>query len=115
MLSCTLIVRFLFGLSADTTQVFKMEPGKWSHWEMHPEGDEVVQLLKGSVDIVMELPEDTTEGGGTTATTATNTIELRGGGAAVIPQGLWHTAHVHAPSEAIFITRGAGTQHRPAA
>ena len=33
--------------------------------------------------------------------------------AIVVPRGEWHTARVLEPTEAIFVTRGAGTEHRP--
>jgi hypothetical protein len=41
------------------------------------------------------------------------TVELRDRSAAVVPRGVWHTANVLAASEALHITRGAGTAHRP--
>ena len=73
----------------------------WTSWEMHPDGDEIVVLLSGAVDLVLDLP------GGP------RTVELRDRGAAVVPGGVWHTANVLGPSEALHITRGAGTTHRP--
>ena len=36
-----------------------------------------------------------------------------GRGAVVVPKGVWHTAKVLAPSRMLFVTMGAGTQHRP--
>jgi sulfate adenylyltransferase large subunit len=75
--------------------------GSWSTWEMHPEGDEVVMLLSGSVDLTLELPE------------GKRVVELRGRSTIIIPRGVWHTADVHEPSEALHITWGAGTQNRP--
>ncbi len=74
----------------------------WTSWEMHPEGDEVVLLLSGSLDVVLE------EAGGE------RVVELRGRSACIVPRGVWHTARVHEPSQALHITRGAGTKHRPA-
>ena len=73
----------------------------WTSWEVHPDGDEIVVLLSGAVDLVLDLP------GGH------RTVELRDRGAAVVPRGVWHTANVLAPSEALHITRGEGTTHRP--
>ncbi|MGH7894846.1 MAG: cupin domain-containing protein [Candidatus Binatia bacterium] len=81
---------------------YHFETGKWDHWEMHPAGDEIVCLLSGAIDLVLQ--EDDGE----------RTIELRGRAAFIIPRGAWHSGIAHAPSDAIFITRGAGTQHRPA-
>jgi mannose-6-phosphate isomerase-like protein (cupin superfamily) len=74
----------------------------WPNWEMHPEGDEFVYLLSGAVDL--QLDRD----GGVV------TIALDGSGAVLVPRGIWHTAKVHAPSRMLHVTRGAGTQHRPA-
>ena len=74
----------------------------WPNWEMHPEGDEFVYLLSGAVD--MQLDRDG----------VVQTIELQGSGAVVVPRGVWHTAKVRMPSRMLHVTRGAGTQHRPA-
>jgi len=73
----------------------------WATWEVHPDGDEIVMLLSGVVDLVLDEP------GGP------RTVELRDRSAAVVPRGVWHTANVFGPSEALHITRGAGTTHRP--
>jgi mannose-6-phosphate isomerase-like protein (cupin superfamily) len=73
----------------------------WSSWEVHPDGDEIVLLLSGAVDLVLDLPS------------GQRTVELRDRSAAVVPRGVWHTANVLAAGEALHITRGAGTAHRP--
>ena len=39
---------------------------------------------------------------------------IAGRGAVVVPRGVWHTAKVFRPSRMLFITMGAGTEHRPA-
>ena len=74
---------------------------EWVNWEMHPAGDEFVYLLSGAIDVVLQ--EGTDE----------RNIELRSRAACIIPRGVWHRAIVHTPSDLLFITRGAGTQHRP--
>lgn len=74
----------------------------WPTWEMHPEGDEFVYLLSGAVELQLE------QGDGIQA------IALRGSGAVVVPRGVWHTAKVREPSRMLHVTRGAGTQNRPA-
>jgi hypothetical protein len=66
----------------------------WTSWERHPAGDELVFQLSGAMDLVIEAPRG----------------ERRG---LVGPGGAWHTARVLAPSEALFVTRGEGTEHRP--
>jgi len=74
----------------------------WPAWEMHPAGEEVVCLLSGAVDLVLDG-----EGG-------RRTVSLRRPGSFVIvPRGTWHTADVHGASTMLFITPGDGTQHRP--
>mgnify|MGYP001058085260 CR=1 FL=1 len=74
----------------------------WPMWEMHPNGDEVVCLISGAVTFVMERE------------TGLQTVDLTESGAfVVVPRGTWHTARVRAPSRALFITPGEGTQHRP--
>ena len=73
----------------------------WTSWERHPAGDEIVVQLSGAMDFVVE------DGG------RERTVSLRGRAALVVPRGVWHTARVLAPSEAIFVTRGDGTEHRP--
>lgn len=74
----------------------------WPHWEMHPEGEELVVLLRGKVTLVVE--RDGRE--------LRQTLEAPGQ-AWLNRRGDWHRAIVHEPSEMLFITHGAGTQHRP--
>lgn len=75
----------------------------WDSWEVHPAGDELVCLLEGAADFVLEV--DGKE----------ELVRLRGCGAFVIvPAGVWHTARVEEPAAALFITAGEGTDHRPA-
>jgi hypothetical protein len=74
----------------------------WPHWEMHPAGDELVYLLAGEVSFQLQ------EGAGITR------VHLEGRAALVVPKGVWHTAKVLQPSRLLFITLGAGTQHRAA-
>jgi mannose-6-phosphate isomerase-like protein (cupin superfamily) len=73
----------------------------WPTWERHPAGEEVVVLLSGRIDLIQRA------GGGE------RRIPLRPGQAVVNPTGVWHTADVHEPGEALFITPGRGTEHEP--
>jgi mannose-6-phosphate isomerase-like protein (cupin superfamily) len=76
---------------------------KWPIWEMHPHGDEVVLLISGAVDVLLE------EAAGA------RIVSLRAPGDCVlVPQGAWHTATPLGLSTLLFITAGEGTQHRPA-
>jgi len=73
----------------------------WQSWEMHPAGDEIVCLLSGAVDLILDAPG------------AERVVALRGQSACIVPRGVWHRAVVHVPGDMLFITRGAGTEHRP--
>ncbi|MEM1102949.1 MAG: hypothetical protein AAGH48_02455 [Pseudomonadota bacterium] len=48
------------------------------------------------------------EGGG-----AATTRILEAGAFSIAPKGVWHTVDVLEKGRALFITAGAGTQHRP--
>jgi len=74
----------------------------WPNWEMHPHADEFVYLLSGSVEVHLEQADGLRK------------VALNGSGAIVVPRGIWHTAKVAAPSRVLHVTRGAGTQVRPA-
>lgn len=74
----------------------------WPVWECHPAGEEIVMLLSGSVVMVLE-----SEGG-------EKTVPLSKTGAfVVVPAGVWHTARASEVSTLLFLTPGAGTQHKP--
>lgn len=75
----------------------------WASWEMHPHGDEFVYLLSGAAVLHLEL------------SAGVRSVPLVGHSAVLVPSGVWHTAEVSAPSRMLFVTRGHGTQHRPAA
>ncbi|MDP6567373.1 MAG: hypothetical protein QF578_21265 [Alphaproteobacteria bacterium] len=73
----------------------------WPNWEMHPAGDEIVCLLSGAVDLILQGAE------------GDEVIALRGRSACIVPRGVWHRAVVHQPGDVLHITRGEGTEHRP--
>lgn len=73
----------------------------WDMWERHPAGEEVVVQLSGRSTIIQEV--DGTE----------HSVDLGPGRAMVNPTNVWHTADVHEPGTALFITPGLGTEHRP--
>ena len=88
-------------LQAGRLVVVTHETEDWATWEMHPAGDEVVSLLSGRVDLILQ--DGSREW----------TVALGARASVIVPQGVWHRAIVHEPSDMLFITRGAGTQHRP--
>lgn len=76
--------------------------GPWSMWERHPAGEELVMLLSGSATVVLE------EAG------REHTVQLGDPGAYVlVPRNVWHTARTSVPTTMLFLTPGAGTEHRP--
>jgi quercetin dioxygenase-like cupin family protein len=82
-----------------TTSAFEQN---WPTWEQHPNGDEIVILLSGAVDFILETPDGNKK------------LEVRKAGEyAFVPKGTWHTANPLAPTTMLFITAGEGTQVRP--
>ena len=69
--------------------------------EMHPDGDELLYLISGCVDLVLE--QDGVE----------NRVEVAPGQAVVVPRGVWHRVVVREPSQLVHITPGPGAEWRP--
>ena len=74
----------------------------WHSWERHPAGEELVMLLSGSAMLLLE------EASGERALLL-DTV----GSYVLVPQGVWHTARTTQPTTLLFLTPGAGTEHRP--
>ncbi|HJQ97671.1 MAG TPA: cupin domain-containing protein [Candidatus Polarisedimenticolaceae bacterium] len=70
-------------------------------WERHPEGEELVYLLSGAIDFVLERPD------------GDEIVRLRAGLAYLVPRGVWHRQVVRSPGDILFVTAGRGTEHRP--
>lgn len=73
----------------------------WDHWERHPAGEEILTLLSGELELVLE-----TDAG------EQRTV-LRPGQTFIVPRGVWHRGIVRKPGQLMFVTPGAGTEHRP--
>ena len=74
----------------------------WTMWERHPAGEELVMLLSGVATVILE------ESGQQRA------MRLSEPGAYVlVPRNVWHTAKTAVPTTMLFLTPGAGTEHRP--
>jgi len=74
----------------------------WSSWERHPAGDELVMLLSGAATLVLDDAGHE------------RTLELRSpGDYFVVPRNTWHTARTTVATIMMFLTPGAGTEHRP--
>lgn len=76
--------------------------GDWPHWEMHPEGEEVLILLEGEMGIIFE------DAGG-----AETRHAMRAGSTLVVPRGVWHRGVDQAGVKLMAMTWGAGTSHKP--
>jgi mannose-6-phosphate isomerase-like protein (cupin superfamily) len=73
----------------------------WPTWEMHPNGDEIVCLLSGSVNFLLEEAHET------------QAFELgKIGEYILVRKGTWHRAKTRGPCHLLFFTPGEGTQHR---
>jgi mannose-6-phosphate isomerase-like protein (cupin superfamily) len=79
--------------------VLKIDPGP-SHWEMHPDGDEFLYLLSGSMDVAFE------------SESKNEVINLAGFSSCIVPRGTWHQTIAREPCNLLFITPGKGTRHR---
>jgi uncharacterized cupin superfamily protein len=73
----------------------------WTTWERHPDGEELVMLLSGRVDLIQDIDGEVRR------------TSLEPGMAVVNPPGVWHTADVHESGVSLFITPGRGTEHKP--
>ncbi len=78
-----------------------LQAESWPTWERHPAGEELVLVLEGHIELIQEIDGEEVR------------TDLRGGQAVVNPPGVWHTADVHEPGRGLFITPGAGTEHKP--
>jgi mannose-6-phosphate isomerase-like protein (cupin superfamily) len=75
----------------------------WPSWEIHPKGDELVVLLSGEAQMVLD------EAAGKRVARLANP-----GDYVIVPRGTWHTARISMPTRMLFVTPGEGTQNRPA-
>ena len=73
----------------------------WDYQERHPTGDELVYVISGEVDLLVDAGDG--ERG----------VRLSAGCAGVVPAGGWHRLAVHEPCTVLFITpTPAQTEHR---
>ena len=77
--------------------------GDWPHWEMHPEGEEILVLLEGEMTLILDQ-----------AGTESRHV-LAPGNTFIVPRGAWHRAIDQRAVKMLFVTYGSGTTHRPVA
>ena len=68
--------------------------------EMHPDGDEVLYLISGHVNVVFE--DD-----------AFDDVDMHPGDGLVVPKGAWHRVDILEPSRIMYATPGPGGEYRP--
>ncbi len=74
----------------------------WPVWERHPAGEEVVLLLSGRATLLLEID------GGVQRCALENAGDF-----VLIPANVWHSAETQQTCTLLFLTAGAGTEHRP--
>ena len=70
--------------------------------EMHPHGDELLCLLAGAIDVVLEEPA------------GDRAVPLKAGEMFVVPRGVWHRIVLREPADLLFVTPPKGTELRRA-
>ncbi len=73
------------------------------HWERHPAGEELVVVMSGAMDFILDEPA------------GERTVRVSAGQAILVPKNVWHRGVVIAPGRALFVTEGEGTDMRPIA
>ena len=77
--------------------VFWSEAGGPSPWEMHPECDEMLQVLEGEIEVEV-LPQDGSRG---------ETTRVPAGSFCVVPRGCWHRQNLLARTKELYLTPGS--------
>lgn len=68
--------------------------------ELHPDGDELLYVISGSIRLTFEsVPDEYTD--------------LLPGEAAIVPKGEWHKVSLLEPTRLLHITPGPDGDHRP--
>jgi len=81
-------------------------PGGPHGGEMHPDGDEFLYVVRGTMELVLDDGDKDTVG-------ATTHVVLRTGDAYVVPRGVWHRLVATEPSFLVHVTPGPNGDHRP--
>jgi quercetin dioxygenase-like cupin family protein len=61
--------------------------------ERHPDGDEVLYVVAGAVDVLLE-------------TEPSQRVALEAGDGLIVPRGVWHRLEIVAPAEILYATPG---------
>ena len=88
------------GESAWLVGIYTMR-GAWDLWERHTLGDEMIYVVSGKVEIVME--HDATE----------SRVVLEEGASYVMPRNVWHRGGARSSGATLHITPRHGNEHKP--
>ncbi len=88
--------RRIDGLTVGAPRMSRAAP---HNGEMHPDGDELLFLVSGAVEVIFVKPE--------------RVATLAAGQALVVPKGVWHRVVPKEPSQILHITPGPGGAWRP--
>ena len=70
--------------------------------EIHPQADELLLVVSGALDVVLEGDD------------AERTVPLEAGQAAIVPRGVWHRLVMRRPGRLVFINNRRDMQSRRA-
>ncbi len=70
--------------------------------EMHPDGDEVLYLISGRVNVIFE-------------DASLDDVLMQPGDGLIVPRGSWHRVDILEPSQIFYATPGPGGEFRPIA
>jgi mannose-6-phosphate isomerase-like protein (cupin superfamily) len=83
----------LMGSTSQTTD--------WDYWERHLAGDEILTLLSGELELVLDTPR------------GEERTLLKAGQTFIVPKGTWHRGIVKKPGQLMFLTPCTNAEHRP--
>jgi len=65
-------------------------------WERHPDGDELLHVIEGDLEVTLLAPEGRVR------------VEVRAGSVFIVPRGLWHRSRTHGVVSMLFATPTKG-------
>ena len=74
--------------------------------EVHPDGDEFLYLVSGTMELILDDGDQDAVG-------VETKVMLQSGDAYVVPRGVWHRLEAVEPSYLIHVTPGPNDGHRP--
>jgi len=74
--------------------------------EVHPDGDEFLYVVSGTMELILDDGDEQAAG-------VETTVLLQSGDACVVPRGVWHRLESVEPSCLVHVTPGPNGGHRP--